>query len=235
MSPRRFYIVGTDTEVGKTHLLCELLRHLQAIPLRVLPFKPAQSGHDPELGSDAHRIAEASNLSAQLRSRITVFDFVKAVAPGCAEGGGEGFILDSQCPDLQPLQQASLRLHELCQQSQAQVSLSEGAGGLHVPMPGGTWQSQWIRALAEEVILVGRAGLGSINHCLVTLDALDRLQLPVAAIAFCNPEGSDYDFTRENIKIIEQRSGIPCLSYPNQQGGIDIDPEVARKIFVPVV
>jgi hypothetical protein len=45
----------------------------------------------------------------------------------------------------------------------------EGAGGLWVPMPGGSWLPAWISALRAEVVVVGRLGLGTINHCLLTI------------------------------------------------------------------
>jgi dethiobiotin synthetase len=44
------------------------------------------------------------------------------------------------------------------------LTMIEGAGGLWVPMPGGTWLPAWISALRAAPVVVGRLGLGTINH-----------------------------------------------------------------------
>ena len=57
----RLFLVGTDTDVGKTALACALLRAGAAAGLRVLPFKPAASGPSGPSG-DPERLAAACSL-----------------------------------------------------------------------------------------------------------------------------------------------------------------------------
>ena len=176
MTAPRVYIVGTDTAVGKTELTCALLRAAPAHRLRVVPFKPVQSGDDRP--TDAQRLVDATPDHLGLDAADLVAEhYDPPLAPGIAHRR-EDFLLQTP-PNLRPMRGALEQLVALERATYPDLVLVEGAGGLHVPMPGATWQLQWIRALTTRVLVVGRLGLGTINHTLLTIDALihDRLDV----------------------------------------------------------
>jgi dethiobiotin synthetase len=91
------------------------------------------------------------------------------------------------------------------------LTIVEGAGGLWVPMPGGTWQPAWISGLAATPVVVGRLGLGTINHSLLTIATLRALGLPPCGFILTqNMVGSDLSYAH-NERVVAAASGLPCL------------------------
>ena len=181
--PRRVFVLGTDTEVGKTTVTCALLRQAIAGGVRAIPFKPAQSGAPGER-SDTARLLEAAGLSVELEPQACPHRYDKPLAPGIAHDAKPFVAARETPPDPEPLLDAVRALRAWEADQQPQVTFVEGAGGFHVPMPGGTWQPEWITQLADSVIVVARTGLGTINHTLLTLDAAAQLGLPILGVYF---------------------------------------------------
>jgi dethiobiotin synthetase len=208
---RRVYLVGTDTEVGKTALTCALLRAARAADTRtVLPFKPAQSGATGPT-SDAGRLLVAAGRPFSDVSRMCPLSYPDPVAPGIADDPSAFFrpraanvgphnpTLDTVAADLAAWQQ------------DADLVLIEGAGGLHVPMPGGSWQPAWIERLSEAAVVVGRAHLGTINHTLLTVDALRTLGVPVLGFYLVATDDRDDPAADDNPAVIAAARGVPHL------------------------
>ncbi len=80
----RIFFVGTNTEVGKTTLVCSLLRWSRARDLAVAPFKPAQSG-DFETPTDIDRLLDAAGISRDHAMSACPMSYPEPVAPGIAE------------------------------------------------------------------------------------------------------------------------------------------------------
>lgn len=97
----------------------------------------------------------------------------------------------------------------------------EGAGGCHVPLNDHDLLIDLISELRAEVIVVSNHYLGSINHTLLTLEALFQRKLPVKGIIF---NGSSMP---ESERIILHRSGIRCLLRIEKE--IEINREVVKK------
>jgi dethiobiotin synthetase len=131
-------LVGTDTDCGKTAVTCALARSARARGYTVLPFKPASSGPEgPE--SDPQRLLRAAGLPSTALEKIAPLRFAPPLAPGIAE---HREYFTGEPPTLSPaltLRRVALTLTRSERELNAQVTLIEGAGGLHVPMPGGTW------------------------------------------------------------------------------------------------
>ena len=175
----RVFITGTDTAVGKTEITAALIDAARRANLRALPFKPAQSGEDRP--TDAQRLAAAAAIEGLSADDLAPLHFSPPLAPGMAEDMGP--FLDPDQPTSQaPLDVARQRLEALERQHRPDLVLIEGAGGLFVPMPGGTWQPQWIETLADVVLVVTRPNLGTINHTWLTLHALRTLSLPTLGL-----------------------------------------------------
>jgi len=156
--------------------------------------------------------------------------YPEPVAPGIAEDPAP-FLRPPAAnvdplPDALDLTRTRLETWELLQE--ADVVLIEGAGGLHVPMPGGTWQPEWIRALADHVVVVASSGLGTINHTLLTLDALDDEGFDVLGVYFVDPDDEDDPSRADNPQVIATARGVrvlgtlPYLSEPDGPGYVDL-------------
>jgi dethiobiotin synthetase len=146
------YLVGTDTAVGKTTVACALLQRARARGVPMVPFKPAQSGPaDPQ--SDIRRLLAAANLPPTEAGAACPFSFEAPVAPGIADDPAA--FLERASSDTSrepPLLRTRRALDAWIDRHTPDVVVIEGAGGLHVPMPGGTWQLAWIDALADHIV-----------------------------------------------------------------------------------
>ena len=77
------------------------------------------------------------------------------------------------------------RLVKLAQEHEAIVV--EGAGGLLVPMGRGFTVAELAQALALPVLVVARAGLGTVSHTALTVEALRARKLPIAGVVLNHP------------------------------------------------
>lgn len=207
MSAPRVFVVGTDTGVGKTTIVCALLSIARAQGRRVLPYKPAQSS-GPGDASDADRLLAAAGIAGLHRDQIVAFDATLPIAPGMVHDAAS--FLDAPHIDDSPISRARARLDQAIELTSAELVIVEGAGGLWVPMPGGTWQPQWIRELATHVVIVARAGLGTINHTLCTIDALRTLDLAPLGFFTCETDAPDLS-AQTNARVIEKARELPHL------------------------
>jgi dethiobiotin synthetase len=211
----RIALIGTDTDCGKTMVACALLRAARAAGMRALPFKPAASGTDGDQG-DPERLAGAARLAGLTAEEVCPQRFVAAVAPGLAEPGGSDMVWNTwregqAAPDGGPLAAARAVLAGLEARYAPTLTIIEGAGGLWVPMPGGTWLPAWISALRASPVVVGRLGLGTINHTLLTIAELGRIGLPPRGFFLSETRASDDPSRAHNERVIAAASGLPCL------------------------
>ncbi len=225
----RVFFVGTNTGVGKTALVCALLQWARTHALNAAPFKPAQSG-DTDTPTDVERLLDAAGISRDHSMSACPLTYPEPLAPGIAEDPAP-FLRPPAAnvdplPDALELTRDRLETWEL--ERQADYIFVEGAGGLHVPMPGGTWQTEWIRALADSVVLVASTGLGTINHTLLTLDALDDEGFDVLGVYFVDADDNEDPSREDNAQVIATARGITVLgrlSYletPDGCGTVDL-------------
>lgn len=160
-----YFVTGTDTGVGKTVLSALLCRALDAHY-----FKPFQTGDD----SDTDTVVRLAGLSP---SRITppAVHLEAPLAPSQA-AGKQG----------QTLTIASIALPRT-----DRPLIVEGAGGALVPIAPGQDMADLMIRFGLPVIVAARSGLGTLNHTLLTLEALRLRGLDVAGVALIgelNPE-----------------------------------------------
>ena len=207
----RVFLVGTDTSTGKTIVACALLRAAARAKVIAVPFKPAESGPDGPT-SDRTRLLAASILESSELDDLSPLRWPTPIAPGMADDPnpflGRG---PSRSDPEAMIGRARWALARLEQRHNAQLSIIEGAGGLMVPMPGGSWLPEWITALRARPIIVARAGLGTINHTLLTVDALRLRDLEPLGFIFTQSLGRSDPSRSANADVIEQKSGVPCL------------------------
>jgi dethiobiotin synthetase len=170
------FITGTDTGVGKTTVTAALAHHARSKDLSVFAFKPIETGGS----EDQQRLGNGLYTLTQPR------------APWVASQ------LDGIEIDL------DLIISTVSRET-AEVVLVEGAGGWRVPITATADMGELARRLGYPVIVVARAGLGTINHSLLTLEAIERDGLKVAALVLSQLPTDDPAVTRSNFSQIAHR------------------------------
>jgi dethiobiotin synthetase len=111
-----------------------------------------------------------------------------------------------------PLKDALAKIKHV--QSRSEVLVIEGSGGLVVPLGEGYTVADLIRALECEVVIVSRNKLGTINHTLLTVDAVKRLQ-PKKLSVLLMERGTKDASSRTNLGILHELvSPIRVVAYP---------------------
>lgn len=188
----RLFVTGTDTGVGKTWMSCALLRWGREAGLRSAGLKAAESGN----GGDQDALLEAAGGGQAETCR---YRFAPEVAPGVA-ADDEGVEIDFQ---VIAKQVDELRDFDLV--------IVEGAGGWMVPMGRGRTVADLAETLRLPVLVVARAGLGTINHSVLTADAIERRNLRVAAVALSMKPEDDLALATRNRDEIAKMIQAPVI------------------------
>lgn len=166
-------VTGTDTGVGKTVATAAIAATAQTAGLRVAVVKPGQTGTATHEPADADVV---DRLAAPATTR-TLARFPDPLAPLAA----------ARIAQLEPLQLYSVVDAVRSDVDKHDLVLVEGAGGLLVPMglrpSGEPWTvADLAVSLGAPAIVVARAGLGTLNHTALTLEALDRRAVPAGVL-----------------------------------------------------
>jgi dethiobiotin synthetase len=209
-----FFVIGTDTNVGKTYVASALLKHFGAQGLKTVGMKPVASGcqlneKNEFINEDVTSLISASNIKANL-DLINPYRFAPAIAPHiAAEQAGVKI-------DLGIIQQAYAQLASL-----ADALIVEGAGGFCVPLN----KTQTLADLAVQLnipmILVVGIRLGCINHALLTIEAIQARSLKLAGW-IANEIEPNFAMFDENLGSLQQRIAAPCLSVVRWQAALSI-------------
>lgn len=195
-SSRVLVITGTGTGIGKTIVTAALAANASGDGQRVAVVKPAQTGVAPGEPGDLAEIRRLSGVS-------DTHEFARFPAPLSPEAAARA----AGRPPL-VMDQAAARIRGLA--TGRDLVLVEGAGGLLVRYrPGGATLADLAHALAAEVLVVTAAGLGTLNHTALTLEALAARRLPLAGLVIgCWP--SDPGLAeRSNLDDLQAVAGRP--------------------------
>jgi dethiobiotin synthetase len=194
---RGLFVTGTDTGVGKTFVTCALARKARAAGFRVFAFKPIETGCDG-VGADQAALAEAAGDVARGTYRLKM-----PAAPWvAARAEGVEIELDRITTEL------------TAGPDQWDVFLVEAAGGWRVPLTREHDTSELARRCGLPVLIVARAGLGTINHTLLTIEAVRRDGLEIGGVVLSARPEDDPAFAASNAQQIHERSGQPVLVWP---------------------
>lgn len=191
-----FFITGTDTDVGKTHVACQLIAQYVAQGHKVVGMKPVAAGCELEKGEwvnqDVQKLTAASNVKAP-RELITPYCFNEPIAPHLAAKNAGVEI------NIQKIIQAYQQLTTM-----ADVVIVEGAGGLLVPLNENQNLADLAQALTIPIILVVGVKLGCINHALLTAEAIKARGLTLHGWV-ANQIDPNMAMQQENIQAITER------------------------------
>jgi dethiobiotin synthetase len=169
-----YFITGSDTDVGKTYVACEIIRQLRELGFELETRKPAESGCDEAEGGGlvTHDAAalRLANANRETIERINSFRFGAALAPHRAAR------LEGKRLELQALVDACGR------DDPAHSLVVEGAGGFYSPLAEDGLNADLACALQLPVIIVVNDRIGAVNQALMTMQAVLDRRLEVAAI-----------------------------------------------------
>jgi len=192
------FVTGTDTGVGKTQASCALLSLLVDAGLSPQGFKPYESGC-----SSLSAPSDALALRAAARSQLPLellcpHRFRAPLAPGVA----------ARRLGREPDWRTTLAAWRQLKRGPVVV---EGAGGLFVPLDSSHDVIDLASTLRLPVLLVARAGLGTLNHIALSLEALAARRIPVAAVLLSRSSPSRDSSERDNPRLIAERHHVQVL------------------------
>lgn len=192
----KFIITGTDTDVGKTFFSAALMTGLDAAGLRPHYWKPVQSGVAD--GVDTRRVQDLTALpDDQFLPENYIFSEPLSPHRAAEIDGMKIDVPAFKSKDFVPHVEGALVI--------------EGAGGLMVPLTRESLLINAFKAWKIPVILVARTGLGTINHTLLSLEALWARRIPVHGIAFVGAENPDNVCTVSQFSKVKILGRLPIL------------------------
>lgn len=182
---RPIIVAGTDTGIGKTVFASAL-----AAALNATFWKPIQSGLDgEESDSDTARRLGVSEILPE------AYRLTEPLSPHRA-AELDGVAID---PDRLRLPEVTGRL------------VIEGAGGLLVPVTRALLYADLFSRWQAPAVLVARTALGTINHSLLSVEAMRRRAIPVLGIAFVGEANDDNEATICAMAGVKRLGRLPRL------------------------
>lgn len=194
-----YIVTGTDTDVGKT-----VFASMLTLALDASYWKPFQSGIAG--GVDTKSVQDMTGLPDE-RFLPERYVLSEPLSPHRA-AELDGVEIDMESLDI-PAHEGHL--------------IIEGAGGLMVPLTREHLLINQFKKWNVPVILVARTGLGTLNHTLLSLEALWSRDIPIHGIAFVG------DLNKDNIQTIKEFSGEKILGRVPMMDALT--PEALQKAF----
>lgn len=170
-NPRGYFVTGTDTGVGKT-----VVAAILTLGLGADYWKPVQSGMAgrPGLRTDTECVARWTGLGPE-RQWPEAYRLRLPASPHLSAAREE----------------RRIRLERLRLPASPRRLIVEGAGGVLAPLNGRQVMADLMAQLGLPVVLVARSSLGTINHTLLSLEALRARRLTIAGVVVNGPPEAD--------------------------------------------
>lgn len=183
----RLIVTGTDTGIGKTVLAAALTGFLGA-----RYWKPVQAGLEGE--SDSEMVARLSGLG------------MTAIIP-------EAYRLNTPCSPHQAaaIDGVTIDPDRLTLPGDEDPLVVEGAGGVLVPLAENLLYADLFARWGLPVVMAARTALGTINHSLLSIEALRARQVPIAGIAFIGEGNAETERTICALGKVRRLGRLPVL------------------------
>ena len=170
-----YFVSGIDTDAGKSYCTAWLAKHLMAQGERVITQKFIQTGnvgHSEDI--DLHRRLTGTGYLPEDREGLTMPEiFSYPCSPHLAAR------IDNRPIDFEKIERAT---HELA--CRYDIVLVEGAGGLMVPLKEEYLTIDYIADHPYPLVFVTSGKLGSINHTLLSLEAIRNRGIELAFVLY---------------------------------------------------
>jgi dethiobiotin synthetase len=193
---RGLFVTGTDTGIGKTIVSAALVQRYRAVvPIRY--WKPIQTGIEQDDDTAEVMRLAACREDELFRSGVRL---ALPVSPHLAAARSGTTI------DLEPM------MKTIESEPQTHRWIVEGAGGVLVPINGHETMADLMTKLQLPVVVVARTKLGTINHTLLTVEALRRRMLRVAGVVMVGEPNTDNRDAIERYGDIQVLGEMPCFN-----------------------
>jgi dethiobiotin synthetase len=206
----RVFVTATGTDVGKTFVMCQLIRELRAAGNRLRVVKPVATGFDPAAAqlSDPGRLLLAQGLpiSEANLDATAPWRFRAPLSPDMAARREDRVL---------PFED----LIAFCAQEPAgDFTLIEGIGGIMVPLDANHTVLDWIERVAPRVLLVAGSYLGTLSHTLTAAACLRMRGIePAAVVVSESPEQpTALEETADTLR--RWLRGVPLVTLPRSLG-----------------
>lgn len=186
--PEKLFVTGTDTDIGKTVVSSILVSGLKADY-----WKPIQAGRDPI--SDTEFVMKATGLPEDHFHQES-FDLTEPMSPhAAAEIDGVSIRFDD--------------IHE--PETNHEHLIIEGAGGLIVPINDDQYVIDLITHFGYPVLLVAKSGLGTLNHTLLSLEAMRNRDISVFGVVLVGDRHDSNEKTIIKYGNVQRLFRLPIL------------------------
>lgn len=201
------FVLGTDTDVGKTFISAGLTYVLRKHQFNACSYKPVQSGgilKENKLVSGDIEFVKGITQLCEKDSSMNTYCFKEAVSPHIAA----------------ELENVTIDRHRILQhfkelQQKYDYIIVEGAGGTVVPLIRNQYYIyDLIKDLDIPVVIVARAGVGTINHTSLTVAFIKSLGIEIKGLII--NEYSDCYYEKDNIEVLKNITGMDVVSVINK-------------------
>lgn len=216
------FITGTDTDIGKTYVTALLVKTLRDAGYHAGYYKAAVSGAPTIAESDAGFVNTFAGCG-EPEDMLLSYLYQNAVSPHLA-ARIEGHPLEKD---------VILRAWERVTAAYDYVTM-EGSGGILCPIRHDEkavyFLEDIVKWLGLSSLIIADAGLGTINHAVLTAFYMKAKGLPVKGFLLNNWKGGVME--EDNVKMIEEMTGLPVLAkVAKGDTAIEADPALLASLY----
>ncbi|CAL4321182.1 ATP-dependent dethiobiotin synthetase BioD [Buchnera aphidicola (Chaitophorus sp. 3695)] len=201
---KKFFITGTDTNVGKTFISCILLKKAQKLGFKSVGYKPVSSGltiikNTQKFNQDAYLLNKYSFKNFSLK-KINPINFNQSIPPHISSKLNKKKI---------SFKKMSHGLKKISKDSN--WILIEGAGGWHTPLSNKKKFSDWVILEKLPVLIVVAIKMGCINHAILTKNAIINSKLKCLGWIANHIYKKKEIYYQEYITYLKKKLNIPFI------------------------
>ena len=222
MPNNTLFVTGTDTSVGKTFFCARFLEFLKDRKIQAGYQKWVATGSESGVPEDLVLCLEAAGISAdpELIVKQVPYSFSFPASPHLAAE------MENRDVEAEVILQNYRNLA-----ARYELLIVEGVGGLMVPLNRDLLLVDLLARFQIKTLVMARSGLGTLNHTLLTLEALRKREIPVLGVIFSDLEkGEDERLVQDNLRTVAEIGLVRVFGRLKRFQ----DTEKARVSFIPV-
>jgi dethiobiotin synthetase len=219
---KTIFVTGTGTAVGKTYVCARLLEFITIKGMQAGYQKWVATGAAGDIPEDLVLCLAAAGISPA-RDQISEFVPYSFRFPASPHLAAEMENKTIQPEIIEKNYQALADRYEWL--------IVEGVGGIMVPLQRNLLLVDMLARLELKTLIVARSGLGTLNHTLLTLEALRARKVPVLGVVFSDSEGAEDEIlVKDNLQTVAQIGRVRVFGRLQRLR----NKERAARQFVPV-